>query len=166
MVSRDPSPGRQRPRNAGRRRHDAKPAVGYLSGTAIGAAWEQLSALARDLGQIQPSLSVTPLKLDKGILIVSAHNAGMAARLRQFEPRLVRGLQARGWRVERIRFRPTAIHDGPRPPPPRVKTPVSDDVVARVAQLATEDLPDSLRRAVEAFVRRQRSYRQAGDGEP
>ena len=159
MVSRDFSTRAFGPRSSGRRRHEAKPAVGYLDGTAVGAAWAQLSALSRDLGEIQPGLALIPLKLDRSVLVVTAGSAALAARLRQFEPRMVRGLQARGWLVERIRFRPTTVHERP-PPPPREKQPVSIPVINQVEALAAEDLPDSLKLALLAFVRRQRGYRQ------
>ena len=150
--------GPARPSTSARRRHPARQALGYLDGTPVGAAWAQLSALGRDLAQIQPGLALVPLKLERGVLAVATGSAALAARLRQFEPRLVRGLQDRGWLVERIRFRPIALHDRP-PPPSRDKQPVPGAVVDRVEALAADDLPDALRTALLSFVRRQRSYR-------
>lgn len=155
MVSRDPAPGGPRRR----RQRDPQPALGYLKGSELWAAWERLAALDRDLAALQPRLPLVPLKLDRQVLVVTAGSAAVAARLRQFEPRLIQGLRARGWLVNRIRFRAIAIHDAPVSPPSRPKAPVPTVVVDRIAAAEDADLPPALREAMQAFVRRQRSYR-------
>lgn len=139
------------------------PALSFLAGTDLWSTCERLSALERDLRRIQPSLAITPLKLAGQVLVVTAGSPAVAARLRQFEPSLIEGLRARGWLVGRIRFRPIAVHDAPRPPPARIKEPVSPAVVDGIEAL--EDAPEmalELREALGAFVRRQRGYRGKG----
>ena len=79
MVSRDPAPGGPRRR----RQRDPQPALGYLKGS------ERLAALDRDLAALQPGLPLVALKLDRQVLVVTAGSAAVAARLRQFEPRLI-----------------------------------------------------------------------------
>lgn len=135
------------------------PALSYLAGSEIAATCERLAALERDLRLIQPSLPIVPLKLSGQVLVVTAGSPAVAARLRQFEPSLIQGLRARGWLVGRIRFRPIAVHDTPRPPPARAKEPVSEAVVERVAALPDEAMAPALRAAIATFVRRQRGYR-------
>ena len=109
--------------------------------------------------QIQPRLALKPLKLANQILVVTAGSPAVAARLRQFEPSLVDGLRARGWLVGRIRFRPIAVHDVAPAPPPRIKEPVSDAVLAGIEGLDGSGMNPELQAAMAAFVRRQRGYR-------
>ena len=142
-----------------RRRPDPLPALSYLRGSDLWSVYERLSAIERDLTEIQPRLALKPLKLANQILVVTAGSPAVAARLRQFEPSLIEGLRARGWLVGRIRFRPIAIHDVPPPPPARVKEPVSDAVLSGIEGLDEVGMNSELQAAMKAFVRRQRGYR-------
>jgi hypothetical protein len=141
------------------RRRDPLPVVSLLKGMDLWSAFQRLSALEKDLQQIQPQLALKPLKLANQILVVTAGSSAIAARLRQFEPSLVEGLRARGWLVGRIRFRPIAVHDIPPPPRPRTKEPVSGAVLSGLETLEATEMNGELKAALTAFVRRQRSYR-------
>ena len=141
-----------------RARRDPAPALSYLQGSDLWSAWQRLSALEKDLRQIQPRLALQPLKLANQVLVVTAGSPAVAARLRQFEPSLVEGLRARGWLVGRIRFRPIAAHDVPPPPKPREKEPVSPKVISGIQALEEADMNPELRAALRTFVRRQKSY--------
>jgi hypothetical protein len=140
-----------------KRRRDPMPAMSFLQGSDLWSTWQRLSALEKDLRQIQPRLALTPLKLANQVLVVTAGSPAIAARLRQFEPSLIEGLRARGWLVGRIRFRPIAIHDEPPPPKPREKEPVSPKVISELQSLEEDDMNPELRAALRAFVRRQQS---------
>ena len=122
--------------------------------------WQRLDRLGRDLHTILPSVRLIPIKLDRQVLLVTAPSSAMAARLRQYEPRLVDGLQARGWLVNRVKFRPNTVFM-PVPPPPRAKQPVPPRAVESMAALAASgQVTPELRAALEAFVQRQRGYLQ------
>lgn len=122
--------------------------------------WQRLDRLGRDLRTILPSVRLIPIKLDRQVLLVTAPSSAMAARLRQYEPRLVDGLQARGWLVNRVKFRPNTVFM-PVPPPPRAKQPVPPRAVESMAALAASGhVTPELRAALEAFVQRQRGYLQ------
>ncbi len=141
-----------------RRKRDPLPALSFLKGSALWTTYERLSALQKDLRQIQPRLELTPLKLANQILVVTAGSPAVAARLRQFEPSLIEGLRARGWLVGRIRFRPIAVHDEPKPPPARIKEPVSPGVLRELETLDLTDMNPDLQAALRSFVRRQKGY--------
>ena len=122
--------------------------------------WQRQDRLGRDLHTILPSVRLIPIKLDRQVLLVTAPSSAMAARLRQYEPRLVDGLQARGWLVNRVKFRPNTVFM-PVPPPPPAKQPVPPRAVESVATLAASGhVTPELRAALEAFVQRQRGYLQ------
>ncbi|MDO4681248.1 MAG: DUF721 domain-containing protein [Lautropia sp.] len=127
-------------------------------GSPLWDAWERLSSLRRDLQTILPNIALQPLKLERQTLVVTAASSAMAARLRQYEPRLLEGLQARGWLVTRIRFKPTTLHP-PREPEPRQKAPVPPRAIESMAALAeSEGISPELREALQHFVTRQRGY--------
>jgi hypothetical protein len=142
-----------------RRRRDPLPAIAFLKGTDLWSVYQRLSALEKDLQQIQPSLALKPLKLANQVLVVTAGSPAVAARVRQFEPSLVEGLRARGWLVGRIRFRPIAVHDIPPPPKARSKEPVSGAVLTELEKLDATGMNRELKAALDSFVRRQKSYR-------
>ena len=142
-----------------RRKRDPLPALSFLQGSDLWSTYQRLSALEKDLQQIQPRLALKPLKLANQILVVTAGSSAVAARLRQFEPSLIEGLRARGWLVGRIRFRPIAVHDTPPAPAPRTKEPVSAAVLDELQTLEDDEMNPELRAALQAFVRRQKSYR-------
>ncbi len=143
---------------AAKRRRDPMPALSFLQGSDLWSTWQRLSALEKDLQQIQPRLALKPLKLANQVLVVTAGSPAVAARLRQFEPSLVEGLRARGWLVGRIRFRPIAAHDIPPPPKPREKEPVSPKVLSELQAFEEDDMNPELKAALHSFVRRQKSY--------
>lgn len=131
-----------------------------LRGNGIWDAWRRLSALQRDVQAILPGVALLPLKLEKQVLVLTAASSAMAARVRQYEPRLLDGLQARGWLVSRIRFRPNTVPPS-QPPPPVEKALVPESALAAMSALAEgTDTTPALREALHAFVRRQRSYRE------
>src|SRR5215210_5394386 len=66
----------------------------------------RMRELQRDVARCVPAMTLTVLALDRDALVLAAPHAGIAAKLRQFEPTLIAGLAERGWRVTRIRFRP------------------------------------------------------------
>src|SRR5690606_33926333 len=122
-----------------KRKREPMPALSFLKGGELWSAWQRLSALEKDLQQIQPRLALKPLKLANQILVVTAGSPAVAARLRQFEPSLIEGLRARGWLVGRIRFRPIAVHDVPAAPKRREKEPVSPKVLSELQALEDDD---------------------------
>lgn len=147
--------------HAGTRDRESRQVLDHLQrrGHDIWEIWRRLSALQKDLQAILPSVRLQPLKLEKQVLVVTAASSAMAARLRQYEPRLLDGLQARGWLVTRIRFRANTVHVPP-PPPPVEKPPVPERALAAMTALASaEGTSPALREALQRFVRRQRSYR-------
>jgi hypothetical protein len=141
-----------------KRRRDPMPALSFLQGSDLWSTWQRLSALEKDLQQIQPRLALKPLKLANQILVVTAGSPAVAARLRQFEPSLIEGLRARGWLVGRIRFRPIAAHDIPPLPTPREKEPVSPKVLSELQAFEEDEMNPELKAALHSFVRRQKSY--------
>ena len=125
--------------------------------------WQRLDRLGQDLRTLLPRVQLIPIKLEKQVLLVTAPSTALAARLRQYEPRLVDGLQARGWLVNRVKFRPNTVFM-PEPPAPREKEVVSARAVDAVAALgASGSVTPELRAAIERFVARQRGYQQ-GEG--
>jgi hypothetical protein len=141
-----------------KRKRDPLPALSFLKGSDLWTIYQRLAALEKDLRQIQPRLELKPLKLANQILVVTAGSPAVAARLRQFEPSLIEGLRARGWLVGRIRFRPIAVHDEPKPPAPRIKQPVSQAVLQRLQTLDDSGMNPELQAALGSFVRRQKGY--------
>ena len=142
-----------------RRKRDPLPALSFLQGSDLWSTYQRLSALEKDLQQIQPRLALKPLKLANQILVVTAGSSAVAARLRQFEPSLIEGLRARGWLVGRIRFRPIAVHDTPPAMTPRSRVPWRAAVLDELQTLEDDEMNPELRAALQAFVRRQKSYR-------
>lgn len=145
-----------------KRDREARLALDHLQrkGSGLWETWRRMTALERDLQAILPSIALKPLKLEKHVLLVTAASSAMAARLRQYEPRLLDGLQARGWLVSRIRFRPNTVH-WPAPPPPRERPPVSPQAIDALAALAeSAELTDALKASLQKFIRQQRSYRE------
>ncbi len=155
----------------GRPNRDPLPALAYLKNSPLLEAAERLIALEDDLNRIQPSLGLKPVRLDKQVLLVTAESAAVAARLRQFEPRLLAGLRARGWLVNRLRFR-ARVPDGPLAPAAgpaagarsRIKAPVTEGSLAALETLRAEtvargDDDSPLAVALRGFIDRQRGYR-------
>ena len=128
-------------------------------------------ALEQDLKQIQPSLRLKPIKLDRQVLLVTAPSAAVGARLRQFEPSLLAGLRARGWLVNRLRFRAqmaagdlAAQARARQAGAPRVKAAIGPASLEALERLHHETVErdgehDPLALALARFIERQRSYR-------
>lgn len=157
-AARRPDFGFPRKRAADRDR-ETRQALTHLqvNGSELWETYRRLSALSRDLQQILPSIRLQPLKLERQVLVVTAASSAMAARLRQYEPRLVDGLQARGWLVTRIRFKPTTFRI-PEPPPRQPKAPVPESALAAMEKLAnTPKTSKRLREVLQDFVARQRN---------
>ena len=171
--------GRPRPLQAIRlarpaRVTDPRPALDYIRASSLFELAQRMMALEQDLEQIQPSLKLKPVKLDKQVLIVTAPSAAVGARLRQFEPSLLAGLRARGWLVNRLRFRAQMAAAGlaaqaaaRTAAPPRVKPAIGRHSLAALEKLHRETVAREgenapLARALAAFIERQRGYRLQG----
>lgn len=152
-----------------------RPALDYIRSSSLFEVAQRMMALEQDLQQIQPSLRLKPIKLDKQVLLVTAPSAAVGARLRQFEPSLLAGLRARGWLVNRLRFRAQmaavdlATQAAARSAAaPRVKPAIGKaSLVALEAlhreTLAREGEQSPLARALATFIERQRGYRRSAD---
>lgn len=153
---------RKVPGGAGKEKRDreARLALDHLQrkGSGLWETWRRMTALEQDLRTILPTIALKPLKLENRVLLVTAASSALAARLRQYEPRLLDGLQARGWLVSRIRFKPNTVR-WPEPPPPREKPPVSPRAIEALAALAeSAEVTDALKASLQKFIRQQRSY--------
>ncbi len=149
MVSRSPIGKNRGPRQA----------LGYIATSELFATAERLMALERDLAELQPQLALKPVRLANQALTVTAASAGVAARLRQFEPSLLAGLRAKGWLVNKVRFRATTRFDTPTAVVPREKDAVSAKSLGALETLALEQPDDAgLKQALAEFVARHRAY--------
>ena len=150
MVSRSPT----------RRARGPRPALGYIATSELYATAERLLALERDLAELQPRLALKPVKLASQALTVTAASAGVAARLRQFEPSLLAGLRAKGWLINKVRFRAATRFDGPPVIAPREKDVVSARSLGALEAFAQEQRDgDGLKQVLAEFVARHRGYR-------
>ncbi|MGE0313058.1 MAG: DciA family protein [Lautropia sp.] len=141
------------------RSREPRQALGYIETSELFATASRLMALERDLAELQPRLALKPVRLANQTLTVTASSAGVAARLRQFEPSLLAGLRARGWLVNKVRFRAATRFDAPPAVAPRAKDAVSASSLAALERLAQEQRDgDGLKQALAAFVARHRGY--------
>lgn len=151
-----------------------RPALDFIRSHALFEMAERMMALEQDLKQIQPTLRLKPVKLDRQVLIVTAPSAAVGARLRQFEPSLLAGLRARGWLVNRLRFRAQmaaadlAAQAAARQAQARPKAAIGAASLAALEALHRETVAREGERgpfatALARFIERQRSYR-LGDG--
>lgn len=161
---------------------DPRPALDFIRSSSLYELAQRMIALEQDLQQIQPSLRLKPIKLDRQVLLVTAPSAAVGARLRQFEPSLLAGLRARGWLVNRLRFRAqmaaadlaaqaaqAAQAARQRSVVPRVKPAIGRASLAALEKLHRETVlregeASDRARALATFIERQRRYRQAGAG--
>lgn len=150
-----------RQRTSSRERdREGRPMFDYLKSRApeLWQIWYRLNRLRSDLHAVLPSIQLTPIKLERQTLLVTASSSAMAARLRQYEPRVIDGLQARGWLINRVKFRPYTSTPA-LPLPSARKAAVSPRSVEVLAELAaSEHITPELRSALETFVTRQREY--------
>jgi hypothetical protein len=72
----------------------------------LGEQAARLAALQVDLKQSMPTLTLSVIALEKDTLVVGAAHAAVAAKVRQLEPTLIAALARRGWKIDRIRFKP------------------------------------------------------------
>ena len=126
-----------------------------------------LPALAR-MGRLQQSVAAALpamfsacqiLQFEAGVLIVSAPNAAMAARLKQQAPRLQDRLLKDGWQVNSIRIKVQVGQTVPPPPPKRV-VELTENALSSFAELSTELARDprsqGLKEAIDSMLRRRR----------
>jgi hypothetical protein len=114
-------------------------------------------ALQGELAQLSPVPGLTVLGLDAdGVLRVATPSAAAAAKLRQFEPRLVAGLVARGWAVTRLRARTQPVGDLPPVPMAPPRGPIPPSALAGLAELAGQTPEGPLKTALTALLRRAR----------
>ncbi len=71
----------------------------------------RLAELQTVLDLCAPVKGLKVKTLDQTVLAISAPNASIAAKFRQFEPTVLRTLTERGWKVSRIRVRPQLASD-------------------------------------------------------
>ena len=151
-------------RNRRERDREGRPMLDHMRARTpeLWQTWQRLDRLGQDLRTLLPRVQLIPIKLEQQVLLVTAPSSALAARLRQYEPRLVDGLQARGWLVNRVKFRPNTVVM-PEAPPPREKEVVPSRAVDAMAALgASAGITPELRAAIERFVARQRGYRRGG----
>jgi hypothetical protein len=141
-----------KPHKAAKSRH----ALAWL-GTEPGFAQlrertRRLAALQEDLRRCVPGVALDAMSLENGVLVVGAAQAAVAARIRQVGPSILAELNRRGWKVERIRFKPRlAPSGGPRREP---KQPLGANAVASVAALSESVTDPKLREALRRLARR------------
>ena len=114
-------------------------------------------ALQGELARLSPVPGLTVLGLDgDGVLRVATPSAAAAAKLRQFEPRLVAGLAARGWAVTRLRARTQPVGDLPPVPSAPPRGPIPPASLAGLAELAGQAPEGPLKAALAALLRHAR----------
>ena len=155
-----------------------RPALDYIRSSSLFEVAERMMALEQDLKQIQPTLRLRPVKLDRQALIVTAPSAAVGARLRQFEPSLLAGLRARGWLVNRLRFRAqmaaadlaaeAAARRTAKVRPKAAIGPASLEALEKLYRetVAREGAQGPFASALARFIARQRGYRLADRSRP
>ncbi len=128
-------------------------------------SFQDLSLQAARLAELQSLLDLcAPVKglrvkaLDQTVLAISAPNASIAAKFRQFEPSVLKTLTDRGWQISRIRIRPqldgrivTSADDRPKPKPI-----VPTAAIAAMEELLKTGTEGSLAIAITHFVKNRR----------
>lgn len=145
-------------------KRSALPPLDWLTGQS---AFRDLAAHARRLAELQadvdrcaPVRGLVVTSLEDGTLVLTTKAAAWAAKLRQFEPSLIAGLAASGWKVSRIKIRPQPQRaaDEPVVRPPEPKVPVPEAALADLAELAGRT-EGALSQALARLVRNQRRGR-------
>jgi hypothetical protein len=124
--------------------------------------FQDLSLQAGRLAELQTVLDLcAPVKglkvktLDQTVLAISAPNASIAAKFRQFEPTVLRTLTERGWKVSRIRVRPQLASDivtsADKDRAARPTVPASG--IAAMEQLLQTGVEGSLETAIAHFIK-------------
>ena len=143
-----------------------KGAADFLQSNSTMAAL--MPALAR-MGKLQQSVAaVLPamfdacqiLHFEAGVLVMSAPNAAMAARLKQQAPRLQDRLQKDGWQVNSIRIKVQVGKIAPPPTPKRVLE-LTDNALSSFAALsstlASDPRSQGLKDAIDSMLRRRQA---------
>jgi hypothetical protein len=73
---------------------------------ALGEHAARLMALQADLERAMPGLGLVAVALERDTLVVGAAHAAVAAKVRQIGPTVLASLARRGWKIEKIRFKP------------------------------------------------------------
>ncbi len=129
-------------------------------------SFQDLSLQAGRLAELQTLLDLcAPVKglkvktLDQTVLAISAPNASIAAKFRQFEPTVLRSLAERGWQVTQIRVRPQLdnIIVTPAANQPKSKPTVPASGIAAMEQLLHSGAEGSLAIAVTHFIKSRKA---------
>ena len=155
-----------------------KGAADFLRSNSTMAAL--LPALAR-MGTLQQSVAAALpamfaacqiLHFEAGVLVMSAPNAALAARLKQQLPRLQDRLLKDGWQVNSIRIKVQVGRTEPPPAPKRVLE-LTEDALSSFAELSSNLARDprsqGLKDAIDAMLQRRerrRLAKQAGEAPP
>lgn len=120
---------------------------------------EDLSRLQTDLESCAPVRGLAVASLDDGVLLLIAHNAAVASKVRQFEPSLVAGLSRSGWKITKIKVRPQPTRYEGIAPAPRSgadKPPIPEQALDDLSALAREVEQGPLQDALNRLVARRR----------
>jgi hypothetical protein len=137
----------------------ARRPIDWLAGQV---SFQDLSLQADRLAELQTLLDLcAPVKglrvksLDQAVLSISAPNASIAAKFRQFEPSVLRSITERGWQVNRIRVRPQLDPDeGRRREPARLEKPtVPPAGLKAMEQLLSGGIEGPLAIAIAHFLK-------------
>lgn len=155
-----------------------KGAADFLRSNSTMAAL--LPALAR-MGTLQQSVAAALpamfaacqiLHFEAGVLVMSAPNAALAARLKQQLPRLQDRLLKDGWQVNSIRIKVQVGRTEPPSAPKRVLE-LTEDALSSFAELSSNLARDprsqGLKDAIDAMLQRRerrRLAKQAGEAPP
>ncbi|WP_354565233.1 DciA family protein [Herbaspirillum seropedicae] len=172
------TPYRPAPTSAQRMAKSTKGAADFLRSNSTMAAL--LPALAR-MGTLQQSVAAALpamfaacqiLHFEAGVLVMSAPNAALAARLKQQLPRLQDRLLKDGWQVNSIRIKVQVGRIEPPPAPKRVLE-LTEDALSSFAELSSNLARDprsqGLKDAIDAMLQRRerrRLAKQAGEAPP
>lgn len=155
-----------------------KGAADFLRSNSTMAAL--LPALAR-MGTLQRSVAAALptmfaacqiLQFEAGVLVMSAPNAALAARLKQQTPKLQDRLLKDGWQVNSIRIK---VQVGKMAPPPVQKRvlELTDGALSSFAELsstlASDPRSQGLKEAIDAMIRRRAarpSSKETGEAPP
>ena len=117
---------------------------------------ERLLQLQSDLRDCAQGLELTALGIEREDLLVGTPGAGTAAKLRQLAPSITRALQARGWQIMRIRFRPQPLIQSLAPRRHRLKDPIPTAALAQLQALGEGASGAVLKEALAHLLRTQR----------
>ncbi|HYF57883.1 MAG TPA: DciA family protein [Burkholderiaceae bacterium] len=135
----------------------SRPALAWLRTEPVfarlGEQASRIAAVQADLLETMPGLAVTVIAFEQDTLVVGARHAAVAARVRQLEPTLLAALRRRGWKLDRIRFKPQ-WQAPPAAPVRRVKDSPGADAVARLEELSEQVGEGRLRAALRRMAAR------------